>query len=117
MKVLGVSTALTVSGDRDQRIAQIAALQRGRVARRQLVAIEVDGFRFHNTRRAFEKDRRRDQALSGAGVRTMRVTWRQIEDEALAVVARMAEGMAWAARRPRLTEEASSPSRTRAAPG
>lgn len=80
-------------------------------------AIEVDGFRFHSTRRAFEKDRRKDQALSGAGVRTMRVTWRQIEDEPLAVVARMAEGMAWAARRARLSEEVSSPSRTRAAPG
>lgn len=79
-------------------------------------AIEVDGFRFHRTRRAFEQDRRKDQALNGAGVRTMRVTWRQMEDKPLAVVARMAEGIAWA-RRLRLSEEASSPSRTRAAPG
>ncbi|HEY5429060.1 MAG TPA: DUF559 domain-containing protein [Solirubrobacteraceae bacterium] len=78
-------------------------------------AIEVDGFRFHSTRWAFERDRRKDQALSGAGVQTMRVTWRQIEGEPFAVVARMAQGMAWAARR--LSEAPSALSRTRAAPG
>jgi very-short-patch-repair endonuclease len=61
--------------------------------------VEVDGFRFHSTRRAFEHDRRKDAALRAAGVATMRVTWRQIEEEPLAVVARIAQGMAWSARR------------------
>jgi very-short-patch-repair endonuclease/predicted transcriptional regulator of viral defense system len=36
-----VRSVVSVSGDRDQRIAAVAALQRGRIARRQLVAIGI----------------------------------------------------------------------------
>jgi very-short-patch-repair endonuclease len=39
----------------------------------QLV-IEVDGYAFHSTRTAFERDRRRDTELLGAGYRVLRVT-------------------------------------------
>ena len=41
MKVLGVSTEIAVIGSRDQRIAQIAGHQRGRIAQHQLLALGV----------------------------------------------------------------------------
>ncbi len=40
----------------------------------QRLIIEVDGYRFHGHRRAFERDRRRDQAHIAAGYRVIRVT-------------------------------------------
>ena len=43
----------------------------------RLVA-ELDGHRAHGTRRAFERDRRRDQLLAAAGYRVVRFTWRQV---------------------------------------
>jgi hypothetical protein len=43
------------------------------------VIVEVDGFAFHGTRRAFERDRRRDARLAAAGVRTLRFTAEQLE--------------------------------------
>lgn len=58
------------------------------------LVVEVDGFRFHSTRRAFESDRRRDRDLQALGLRTMRVTWRQLEEEPYAVIARIAQGLA-----------------------
>ncbi|MGH2877550.1 MAG: DUF559 domain-containing protein [Solirubrobacteraceae bacterium] len=63
--------------------------------------LEVDGYRFHSTRSAFERDRRKDSDLRAAGVQTMRTTWRQVDREALMVVARLAQELAWAARSPR----------------
>jgi Protein of unknown function (DUF559) len=54
------------------------------------LAIETDGEETHGTRGAFQRDRRRDQLLVAAGYRTARVTWRQMEDEPTAVVARIA---------------------------
>jgi very-short-patch-repair endonuclease len=59
----------------------------------RLVA-EVDGHRFHSGRAAFERDRRRDQVLTAAGYRVIRVTWRQLAEEPLAVVARLAQSLA-----------------------
>jgi predicted transcriptional regulator of viral defense system len=44
---------------------------------RRLIA-ETDGHRVHGTRRAFERDRRRDQRLALARWRVVRLTWRQI---------------------------------------
>lgn len=52
--------------------------------------VEVDGFAAHGTRRAFERDRRRDMDLQSSGYRVVRVTWRQLTDEPLAVAARLA---------------------------
>jgi very-short-patch-repair endonuclease len=72
------------------------------------LVVEVDGFRFHSTRRAFEHDRRKDAALRAAGETTMRVTWRQMQEEPYAVVVRIAQALTWAA---------TSPSRTPAGPG
>ncbi|HET9718617.1 MAG TPA: DUF559 domain-containing protein [Solirubrobacteraceae bacterium] len=60
---------------------------------RRLV-LEFDGFKFHSDRRAFERDRRRDQDLVAAGYRVLRVTARQLEEEPLAVIARLAVALA-----------------------
>jgi hypothetical protein len=46
--------------------------------REQRLVVETDGAAPHGTRRAFERDRRRDQRLIGAGWQVIRVTWRQI---------------------------------------
>lgn len=56
----------------------------------QRLVIETDGEEIHGTRVAYQEDRRRDQCLLSAGYRAARVTWRQMEDEPDAVVARIA---------------------------
>jgi very-short-patch-repair endonuclease len=58
--------------------------------RSERLIVEVDGFAFHSTRHAFERDRARDAALQTAGYRVIRFTWRQISDEPHAVVAQLA---------------------------
>ncbi len=58
--------------------------------RQQRLIVEIDGFRYHSTRRAFERDRARDAALQAAGYRVVRLTWRQITHEPPAVVAQLA---------------------------
>jgi very-short-patch-repair endonuclease len=42
------------------------------------IAVEVDGGATHNTRRAFEEDRRRDRRLAVKGIQVLRVTWRDL---------------------------------------
>jgi very-short-patch-repair endonuclease len=54
------------------------------------LVVEIDGYRFHSSRAAFERDRLRDARLQAAGYLVMRVTWRQITREPLAVIARLA---------------------------
>lgn len=54
------------------------------------LALEFDGHRFHGSRAAFERDRRRDQVLAAAGYTVIRVTWRQLTEEPYAVIARLA---------------------------
>lgn len=65
------------------------------------LVVEVDGFAFHGSRSAFERDRRRDAALQVAGFRVMRVTWRQLVDEPEAVVATVARLLEQGASSPR----------------
>jgi very-short-patch-repair endonuclease len=52
---------------------------------RQLI-VELDGYAFHRTRAAFERDRARDIALQVAGYRVLRVTSRRLLDEPTEVV-------------------------------
>jgi very-short-patch-repair endonuclease len=56
----------------------------------QRLIVEVDGFAYHSTREAFERDRRRDAGLQALGYRVIRLTWRQIVHEPEATVARVA---------------------------
>jgi very-short-patch-repair endonuclease len=44
----------------------------------QRVMVETDGFRTHGTRRAFQRDRRRDQLLTLAGWQVIRFTWDEV---------------------------------------
>lgn len=61
---------------------------------RQRLVVEVDGYGAHRHRAAFESDRKRDQQLVAAGYRVVRVTWRQLRDEPLAVIASLAQALA-----------------------
>lgn len=45
------------------------------------VAVELDSRAVHGTNRNFEADRQRDRILLAEGWRTMRVTWRHLQDE------------------------------------
>lgn len=62
------------------------------------VILEVDGYRYHGHRRAFEWDRRKDMALADAGYLVIRITWRQLTEEPFAVIAHIARALDRAAR-------------------
>jgi very-short-patch-repair endonuclease len=59
---------------------------------RRLV-VEFDSFQFHGHRSAFERDRRKDMALTAAGFRVIRITWRMLVGEPLVVVATIARAL------------------------
>ena len=61
----------------------------------QRLVVEVDGFGFHSSRAAFERDR--DADLTAGGYRVIRVTRRQITEEPFMVVARLAQALVSAA--------------------
>jgi very-short-patch-repair endonuclease len=48
------------------------------------LGVETDGWETHRTRSAFERDRRKDTALTATGDRVVRCTWRCDEREVLA---------------------------------
>ena len=62
--------------------------------RDQGLVVEVDGFQFHSTREAFERDRRRDAELQRAGLRVLRVTWRQVVAAPYATLANLVGALA-----------------------
>jgi hypothetical protein len=51
------------------------------VWREQRLIVETDGRQTHSTHGAFESDRRRDQRLTLAGWRVLRITWKQLTHE------------------------------------
>jgi very-short-patch-repair endonuclease len=59
-----------------------------------MLILEVDAYGTHGHPGAFESDRKRDQVHAAAGYSVIRVTWRQLRDEPLAVVARIAQALA-----------------------
>lgn len=50
------------------------------------LVVELDGYRYHGTRQAFERDRVRDGVLQLEGYRVLRVTHRRLQKEPVAVV-------------------------------
>ena len=56
----------------------------------QRLIVEVDGFAFHSSRAAFERDRVRDAELTAAGYRVVRVTWQRLVNAPEAVIATLA---------------------------
>ena len=61
---------------------------------RERVVLEADGYAVHGRPVSFERDRRRDQVLAAHGYIAIRVTWRQLEREPMAVAARLAAALA-----------------------
>ena len=61
--------------------------------RAERLVVEIDGFAFHSSSAAFERDRLRDAVLAAAGFRVLRVTWRQLSREPDAVLARLAQAL------------------------
>lgn len=61
--------------------------------RAERMVVEVDGWTFHSSRRAFERDRRRDGDLAGLGFRVVRVTWEALVDEPMRVVGQVARAL------------------------
>lgn len=58
------------------------------------LVVEVDGYTFHSSPSAFERDRQRDSLLAAAGLRVTRLTWKQLTREPVAVIARLAQALA-----------------------
>jgi very-short-patch-repair endonuclease len=56
------------------------------------LVVEVDGWRDHGTRAAFERDRAKDAALVAAGYIVLRFTWRQLRYDPETVAARVRAG-------------------------
>jgi len=55
----------------------------------QRLIVEIDGYDYHSTRQAFERDRRKDAALVTAGYRVIRITWRRLRYEPYSVSAQL----------------------------
>ncbi|MGI9019701.1 MAG: type IV toxin-antitoxin system AbiEi family antitoxin domain-containing protein [Solirubrobacterales bacterium] len=55
--------------------------------RAERLIVELDGFRGHRGREAFEQDRARDAELTRLGYRVLRFSWRQVAGEPLVVAA------------------------------
>ncbi|HEV2999260.1 MAG TPA: type IV toxin-antitoxin system AbiEi family antitoxin domain-containing protein [Solirubrobacteraceae bacterium] len=53
------------------------------------LVVEVDGFAYHATREAFERDRRKQAELTAAGYRVNRITWLQLSREREWVAAKL----------------------------
>lgn len=62
--------------------------------REERLVVELDGFRFHRSRRAFERDRRKSAELQTAGYRVLQITWRQLRERPEAVVAQISTALA-----------------------
>jgi very-short-patch-repair endonuclease len=62
--------------------------------RAERVAVEVDGFAYHSSTRAFERDHRREVDLAAAGFQLVRISARQIAAEPEAALVAIARALA-----------------------
>ncbi len=79
---------------RPQTNARIGPYEVDAVWSQARVVVEVDGYAFHGTRAAFERDRRRDADLAARRFAVLRFTWRELTRHPEAVVARIAAVLA-----------------------
>lgn len=61
---------------------------------RPRLVVEVDGYAFHGSARAFSKDRQRDSALAAAGIQVVRLSWEQIHDQREKTLVQLAQALA-----------------------
>ena len=61
--------------------------------------VEVDSYRFHLGKASFDSDRAKDAALEARGFTVLRFTAKQIAEEPVAVIARIAAVLTWASTR------------------
>lgn len=52
----------------------------------QRLIVELDGYAYHRTQAAFERDRERDRLAVAAGWRVIRITWRQLAEHPRGVI-------------------------------
>jgi very-short-patch-repair endonuclease len=62
--------------------------------REQRLIVEIDGYTYHSSRSAFERDRTKDGTMAAAGYLVLRITWLQMAHERYAVVVRLAQALA-----------------------
>jgi very-short-patch-repair endonuclease len=74
--------------------ARIAGLEVDFLFPHERLVVETDGWQYHRTRQAFERDRRRDAALMLTGYRALRFTHRQIAADARVVAQTVAAALA-----------------------
>lgn len=60
-------------------------------------AVEIDGYAWHATKTNFTRDRRKDRVLAERGITLTRVTWSQLNEEPLHLIAHFARRLALAA--------------------
>jgi very-short-patch-repair endonuclease len=66
--------------------------------RDERLAVEIDGFRHHSSRPRFEGDRRKDTWLRARGLSVIRLSWRQITQEAMATAVQVGQALMHGAR-------------------
>ncbi len=57
------------------------------------LVVEVDGYAFHSSHRAFVRDRQRDSVIIAAGMRVLRLSWRQLTRERDRTLAQLAQAL------------------------
>jgi very-short-patch-repair endonuclease len=62
--------------------------------RQQRVVVEIDGYAYHSSRAALERDHRRDAELQATGYLVIRISWRELTREPEAVLVRIALALA-----------------------
>jgi very-short-patch-repair endonuclease len=70
--------------------------------RDQRLVVEVDGYWFHSSRQAFERDRAKEAELRNRGLRLRRFSWRQVTADPEATIADLARELGPATRSARL---------------
>jgi very-short-patch-repair endonuclease len=75
------------------------------------VIVELDSYAIHTTRQTFESDRERDRALTIAGYRVLRITWRQLTTQSDALAQQLSELLDPTTPSPRSARHARPPTR------
>jgi very-short-patch-repair endonuclease len=67
--------------------ARVAGLEVDLAFAARRLVVEVNGYRFHRTRKAFERDRERGAILAAAGYRVLRFSYQQVASRPESVAA------------------------------